>query len=92
MQLIREEVKSTLENLILGKEFPPYSCCCGGIKVGKSVAVSIVTPEKDEHVKSSMYWSVKIRELGKSKDCPYSEPLSSFLSEGQIREVFSKAD
>lgn len=92
MKLTREEVKSTLENLILGKKFPPYSCCCGAIKVGESVAVSIIAPKEDSPFDRSFYWSVRIREIGKSEDCRYDESLYSFLTEKQIQEVFSSAD
>lgn len=92
MTLEREVIQSALEGLILGKKFPPYSCCCGGIRVGESVAVSIIAPKEDSPFDRSFYWSVRIREIGKSEDCRYAESLYSFLTEKQIQEVFSSAD
>ena len=94
--LLAEQVTSVLEQLICGRTVGPWQCCCGTIKRGESVAVSVSPPpiQYIQQYAGHLTWSVHMKDMTKddSTDFHWACGVSRFLSGEQLTEIFNPFD
>jgi len=90
-----KELKSQLEEEILGERIPAHKCICHMIHIGESEAVEIIPPNGNDEgqLPNPGCWRVRMKQIENHDEHPYVLDLGPFFkgNYSEVTEMFDAA-